>query len=76
VSATWDALAATYNFETTQGQSAAATFTSAYSGLQFAADLDALLRQIDKLHRPLALQPPPIDGDDYLLGTLANYPDE
>lgn len=75
---TWNRFAASFRFKQTNDPSvnASTTFGQAYTGSNFAGDFHSILSNIDDVLRPHAANVPPLDGNDLMLGSLSQYPDD
>jgi hypothetical protein len=68
----WNAVAASYNFDTTYGAMMGATFAQAYRGTDFNTDFAAIL---DAVANAMATNPPVHSGGDVMSTSLQNWPD-
>ena len=75
VTGLWNSNAATYNFETTFEAALGADFNQTYKGSNFSTDFFNILTAIDKVARPDSEHVPGLGGDDPMLASLQNYPD-
>lgn len=75
VTALWNAEAATFNFNTTAGAAVQTTFAESFNGSDFLSSFHEILTAIDKTARPDSTNPPGLGGDDPMLASLENYPD-